>query len=127
LVLLDSSIWIDHLREPDRLLSQLLGRREVLMHPLVLGEIAMGNMKSRAIRLEFLSSLPPAEIAEHEDVLELVHEQHLYGTGLGFVDAHLLATARLFPQTPLWTRDKRLLTAARKLGVAFEEPGRRLQ
>jgi predicted nucleic acid-binding protein len=127
LVLLDSSIWIDHLREPDTLLSALLQRAELLMHPLVLGEIAMGNMKGRASRMEFLSSLPPADIAENADVVELVHQQHLYGTGLGFVDAHLLASARLMPQTFLWTRDKRLLAAARRLSVAFEEPGRRVQ
>ena len=127
MVLLDSSIWIDHLRDPDALLSALLQRAEILIHPLVLGEIAMGNMKARASRMEFLSSLPLADIAENADVLELVHQQHLYGTGLGFVDAHLLASAGLTPQTLLWTRDKRLLNAARKLGVAFEEPGRRVQ
>lgn len=118
MILVDSSVWIDHIRIPDELLATLLARHEVVSHPFVIGEIALGNIRNRGIVLAALEKLPSAEFATEDDVLRLIEQHRLYGRGIGYVDAHLLAAARLTPATSLWTRDRRLRDMAVELHLA---------
>lgn len=116
--LVDSAVWIDHLRRADADLQRQLDVRGVVGHPLVTGEIAMGSLADRQAVLKLLQQLPQAVRAEDSEILKLVEERRLFSLGLGFVDAHLLASCLLTPNTRLWTRDRRLHEAAERLGVA---------
>jgi predicted nucleic acid-binding protein len=116
LILVDTSVWVDHLRRADKELKSLLNEGLVLTHPFVIGELACGNLKNRDEILALLAALPKAEVASDEEALHLVAERKLYGKGLGWVDVHLLAAARL-SQSPLWTRDKNLGAVARELEI----------
>ena len=118
MILADTSVWIDHLRVGDAVLGDFLDRGGVLGHPFVTGELALGNLRQRDIVLRALRRLPQAIVASHEEVLRLVERQPLYGLGIGYVDAHLLAAVRLTAGAKLWTRDRRLRTVAVKLGLA---------
>jgi predicted nucleic acid-binding protein len=120
MVLVDSCIWIDHLRRPILGLDELLERGEVLVHPLSIGEIAMGSLRDRAVFLRSLSELPMAILATHEEVLRMVEKEALHGIGIGYIDAHLLASATLTPDTVFWTRDKRLAKVAETLNLACQ-------
>jgi predicted nucleic acid-binding protein len=120
-ILVDTSVWIDHLRKNEMGLRRLLGMGRVLSHPFVIGELAMGSFKRRNLLLIELEDLPGAKIAEHGEVLHFVSEHTLFGSGIGYIDAHLLAAARLVPGTLIWTRDKRLLEVASKLSLAAAE------
>ena len=108
MILADTSVWIDHLRVGDAVLGEFLDRGGVLCHPFVTGELALGNLRQRDIVLRALQRLPQAIVASHEEVLRLVERQPLYGLGIGYVDAHLLAAVRLTEGAKLWTRDRRL-------------------
>ena len=119
-LLADSSVWIDHFRRADEALAAALRNRAVLTHPLVIGEIAMGSIADRSAVLESLLTLRQARRADDAEVLGLIERHRLWGTGIGYTDAHLLASALLGPDTKLWTRDKRLGEAAEALGVAGE-------
>lgn len=114
MILVDTSVWVDHLRKGERALESLLVEGAVLSHPFIIGELACGNMKNRVEILALLDALPVAEVASHEEVLHLVSERKLNGRGLGWVDMHLLASA-LVSQRPLWTKDKNLAAVAREL------------
>ena len=118
MILVDTSVWVAHLRagEPD--LIAHLDAGDVLGHPLVLGEIAMGNLRDRADLLAALRNLPPAEVATDGEVLAFIEREALHGLGIGYVGAHLLAAARLTPDTWLWTFDRRLAEVAERMGVA---------
>jgi predicted nucleic acid-binding protein len=118
-ILVDTSIWADHFRSANEVLTDLLSKQQVMVHPFVIGEIAMGNLRDRANTLEALSLLPMAVRAEDDEVIALVESEQLYGTGIGLIDAHLLASARLTVGAFLWTKDKRLAQLADRLGVAF--------
>ena len=121
MVLVDSSVWVSFLQSgSEPTLVQLLDLNEVGMHDMVFGEVAMGSSKQRKNALMLLPLLPSMEVASHTDVMKLVDEHQLYGRGIGYVDVHLLTSAVVRPGTQLWTRDKRLLAAARQLGIAFE-------
>jgi hypothetical protein len=113
-VLVDSSVWVDHFRRSDVRLVALLEAGEVLSHPFVIGELACGNLASRRQTLEWLHALPKAEEASADEVLALIERHRLHGTGLGVVDAHLLA-AMMLNDVELWTRDQALARAARRL------------
>jgi predicted nucleic acid-binding protein len=117
-ILADTSVWIDHLRAGDAVLGDFLDRGRVLGHPFVTGELALGNIKQRDIVLRALRRLPQATVASHEEVLHLVEVLPLYGLGIGYVDAHLLAAIRLTAAAKLWTRDRRLRKVATQLGLA---------
>ena len=117
MILVETSVWIDHLRVADRQLAGLLLDEQVLCHPFVVGEIACGAMKRRAEILGLLQSLPPAPVVDFEEVLAFVEAHALMGSGLGWIDVHLLASARVAGER-LWSRDQRLARAARRLGVA---------
>ena len=112
MILADTSLWIDHLRHGDAALIAWLEAGEVLMHPFVLGELAMGNLKDRERLLRDLAGLPQAVSARSEEVLALIGRESLHGLGLGYVDAALLAAVRLTPGASLRTRDRRLQAAA---------------
>jgi len=118
MILVDTSIWIDHLRQRDERLSKLLNQGQVLGHPFVTGELALGNLQNRDVVLDALQNLQQAPLASENEVLGFIRQNALYGLGIGYIDAHLLAAARLAPGTTLWTRDKRLLSAASSLGLA---------
>lgn len=117
MILVDTSVWIDHLRYGDSTLVGLLNTGTVVVHPFVLGEIALGSLRQREVILETLSNLPKAQIATDEEVLLFISQSKLYGLGIGYVDAHLLASVRLMPGTLLWTRDKRLRATAIQFGL----------
>jgi predicted nucleic acid-binding protein len=120
LILVDTSVWIDHLRQSDSRLAALLNGGQVMIHPFVIGEIACGNLANRATILALLSSLPPAPIASYPEVLGFLDARRLMGRGLGYVDIHLLASIVLDGTSTLWTRDKRLEAVAIGEGVAYE-------
>ena len=119
MTLVDSSVWIDHLRSPDIRLRTLLNEKKVCSHPLVVGELAMGMMKDRETVLFVVSRLPAVITANDQEVLRLVEENALFGRGIGYIDAHLLAAARLTGDVRLWSKDKRLAEAAKKLDLHF--------
>jgi hypothetical protein len=117
MILVDTSVWVDHLRIGDALLQDLLAKDLVLAHPFVVGELALGSIPQRAATLRQLLRLPVAIVALHDDVVRMVDQQRLHGSGLSYVDAHILAATRLTPGASLWTRDKSLSVAAEKLSV----------
>ena len=118
MILVDTSVWIDHLRVASAILSELLGDGGVLGHPFVLGELALGNLGQREEILHMLRRLPQVDSASHREVLQFVDREALFGRGIGYVDAHLLAAARLTAGTRLWTHDRRLQAVAAQLGLA---------
>lgn len=116
-VLIDTSIWIDHLSRGEPGLVRLLTLGRVATHPFVVGELACGNLRNRDEIIGLLSGLPFVTKADDDEVLRFMAAHQLHGKGLGWVDVHLLASCRLH-RCALWTRDKRLLAAAEVLGVA---------
>ncbi len=117
-LLADSSIWIDHIRQPNEQLALALRRGMIVTHPFVIGEVAMGSISRRAELLVALHQLRQVIRANDSEVLELIERRCLFGSGIGLVDAHLLAAAMLTPETYLWTRDRRLREAAERLEIA---------
>jgi predicted nucleic acid-binding protein len=120
MILVDSSVWIDHFHKTDAHLSEILELSEVAVHPMVVGELALGNIRNRKTVLELLSDLPIVETARHSEVMAFIESHELYGRGLSFIDAHLLASIAISPETLLWTRDKRLHAAAVEMHGAYE-------
>jgi predicted nucleic acid-binding protein len=120
-ILVDTSIWVDHLRSGDDGLVDLLNASQVLMHPFVLGELACGNLRQRTEILSLLNDLPEIPVARDEEVLFYIERHELMGRGIGYIDAHLLAAVALEAGTRLWTRDKRLGKLAKTLGIAHVE------
>ena len=120
LFLADTSIWIDHFRHANVRLSNLLGRRNILLHPFVVGELALGHVSNFGLMIDDFRDLPRAPVADTEEVLQLIIRNKLFGSGIGYVDAHMLASALLKPDVRLWTRDKRLHAVAARLLVASE-------
>lgn len=120
MILVDTSVWIDHLRSGDETLAGLLDNSAVLAHPWVIGELALGNLSRRDDVIGLIRGLPQATLATDDEVLGLIEQEALYGAGIGYVDAALLAATRLTSDTALWTRDKRLSSAAARLGLGFQ-------
>ncbi len=116
MILVDTSVWVSHLRHGDPHLVALLDEGGVLAHPFVIGELACGNLKNRAEIISLLRALPSTAIAEHEEVMLFIERNRLMGKGLGYVDVHLLAAAVL-SGVRLWTDDKSLLKACADLGL----------
>lgn len=124
MILVDTSVWVDHLRAGDDGLVALLEEARVLVHPFVIGEIACGTLADRAQTLDLLTNMPTAPCAEHHEVLVFIEQHRLYGRGVGYVDAHLLASVALVPGAVLWTRDRRLHSTAAALGCAYAPSAR---
>ena len=123
MILVDTSVWIDHLQKGVPELAAALENDEVLTHPFVIGELACGSLRNRAEVLYLLNVLPSAVVATHDETLFLVEERKLMGKGIGYIDAHLLASVMLASDARLWTRDKRLATIAAELRLAHDARG----
>jgi predicted nucleic acid-binding protein len=119
MVIVDTSIWVSHLRQGSRQLEKLLMDAEVMSHPFIIGELACGNLKNRNEIMSLLQSLPMAPTIEFDEFLFFIDRNHLMGKGVGFVDVHLLASAQLMGIL-LWTADKRLKSAADLLELSFK-------
>lgn len=115
MVLVDTSVWVDHLRKGDAGLEDLLEHGTVLTHPFVIGELALGSIPKRNVFLSAIADLPKAVVADDDEVLRFISEYSLFGLGVGYVDVHLLAAVKLTVGASLWTRDKQLLKVAQKL------------
>ncbi len=120
MILVDTSVWIDHLGGGEAELVTALERQQVLIHPFVIGELACGTLKNRSEVLSLLRELPTAVVASEAEVLGFIERRSLMGRGIGYLDVHLLASVAL-EVARLWTRDKRLAAAAEALDVAFIE------
>jgi len=121
MILVDTSVWVDHLRAGDEDLSTLLNNSQVFMHPFVLGELACGNLRNREMVLRLLKDLPHAALATDDEVLFFIERHALMGRGIGYVDAHLLAAVMLDGAAQMWTRDKRLRAVANSLTLSYEK------
>jgi hypothetical protein len=120
-ILVDTSVWVDHLRAGDTALAGLLEAGAVLAHPFVIGELALGNLRQREMVLSALADLPQAKVATDAEALHFIGAHALFGCGIGYVDAHLLAAVRLSAGAALWTRDKRLHTVAERLRMTPDQ------
>ncbi len=122
MILVDTSVWVDHLRDGDPRLAEQLDRGEVLAHPWVTGGLALGHLQQRAEILRLLDHLPQATVATAAELLDFIDRHGLSGLGIGYVDAQLLAATTLSERGQLWTGDRRLRSAAERLGVADVDP-----
>ncbi len=118
MIVVDTSVWVDHLRTGNAMLQRLLDRGQVLAHPFVIGELALGNLRQRVAVLGGLQGLPQATVAAEAEVLHFIERNALPGRGIGYVHAHLLASARLSGSATLWTLDRRLQAIAASLGLS---------
>ncbi len=121
MIVVDTSVWVDHLRLGDAHLADRLAHGRVGIHPFVLGEIACGTLADRTMVLELLGELPTPHVAESAEVLGFIERYGLAGKRIGYVDVHLLAAVALTPGASLWTRDKRLHLAACSLDRAYRD------
>jgi predicted nucleic acid-binding protein len=120
MILVDASIWMDHLRSEDILLRNFLANDQVMMHSMVLGELAMGYLRNRDYMLGFFRNIPQIKSASDEEVLAAIEEYQLMGKGIGWVDAHLLVAVLQSEGIKLWTRDKRLNSLAQELNLTVD-------
>lgn len=120
MILVDTSVWIDHLRTGHAVLARLLVSGLVLTHPWVVGELALGNLSRRHEIVRLLHDLPQATVATDDEVMALIDRHRLYGLGIGYVDAQLLASTRLTADAALWSADRRLAAAAGRLRCAVD-------
>jgi len=118
MVLVDTSVWVMHLRQGRIGLDGLLDQGEVMCHPYIMGELACGNLNNRLEILSLLKTLQTALQAEHEEVMQFIENNSLMGKGLGYIDIHLLASA-ILSRAPLWTLDKKLKQVSLRLGIAY--------
>jgi len=120
-ILVDTSVWADHFRRSDQHLVQLLNGNVVLVHPFVTAELALGNLRPWDSTVAMLRSLPAALVASEFELLTLIRSEQLAGSGIGLVDAHLLAACRLSPGTLLWSKDRKLARQAQAMRLAWSE------
>jgi len=116
-ILADTSVWIQHLRTGDEQLRQLLSQGQIVIHPFITAELALGSLRSRASVLALLDRLPQARLAQLGEVRQMIETRRLYSLGIGLTDAHLIASVFLNPSTRLWTHDKQLRRVAESLGI----------
>lgn len=117
-MIVDTSVWVQHLRKGEPRLREYLDDGIVMVHPCIVGELACGNIHNRSEVLSLLASLPTTQVVEQDELLHFLEKEQLFGRGIGWVDVHLLASARV-SGVQLWTLDRRLSEAARALGVAI--------
>ena len=118
MILVDSSVWIEHFRFSEPMFAQFDADEQLLIHPFVLGEISLGRYENRRVLLKWLGKLMPAVQASDAEVMRLIESQPLFGKGIGYIDAHLLASVRLTSGARLWTRDRRLKAVAEEMEIA---------
>ena len=119
MILVDPSVWIDHLRRREPTLTAMLDAGQILMHPFVLGELACGNLARRSEVLSLMQNLPQAAVATDAEALDFIERHGLMGRGIGYVDVHLLASVALVGASSLWTRDARLAIVAGDMALAY--------
>jgi predicted nucleic acid-binding protein len=119
MVLVDTSVWVSHLRDGNTELVNLLNNGTVFSHPLIIGELACGNLKDRTVILSFFQLLPMSIEAEHEEVLSFIENNRLMGKGIGYVDVQLIASA-LLTGVPIWTLEKKLAQVAEGLNIKYK-------
>lgn len=123
MILVNSSVWIEHVRAgADERLNELLERGDVLTHPFVIGEIALGHVRRREAMLAALELLEQVEVCDDDEVLDFIHRHRLVGSGIGYIDAHLLAATKLTDDCSFWTLDRRFRDVASRLGLAADGP-----
>jgi predicted nucleic acid-binding protein len=118
-ILVDTSVWIDHFRYGDAELRKIINDDRLLCHPFVVGELALGSLRERDAVLAFLAAQREAIIATHAEVMTIIDRHSIFGMGIGYTDAHLLTSTLLDQRSSLWTRDKRLAAAAQKVGATL--------
>jgi predicted nucleic acid-binding protein len=121
-ILADTSIWIDHFRHGDSQLRRIIEDDQLLCHPSVIGELALGSLRERVSVIAFLVAQREALIATHDEVMTMIDRHGIFSMGIGYTDAHLLASVLLDQRATLWTRDKRLQAAAKKTGASLHIP-----
>jgi len=121
MILVDTSVWVDHLRKGVPALAAALEQGAVLMHPFVIGELACGKLKNRSEVLQLLGEMPGAPMVTDSEARDFIERRALMGQGIGYIDVHLLASATLAGPARLWTRDKRLAAVAEGLELAYVE------
>ncbi|CAM3080892.1 type II toxin-antitoxin system VapC family toxin [Methylobacterium mesophilicum] len=119
MIIIDTNIWIDHLAAADPSVTAILTEMSQRVHPFVIGELALGSVRDRERIIATLEDMPSADVAAHDGVMPLIAEHALHGLGIGYVDAHLLASAKLMPGSRIWTRDRRLAAVSDRLGVSY--------
>jgi predicted nucleic acid-binding protein len=117
-ILVDTSIWVDHFRYGDADLRKIIEDDRLLCHPFVVGELALGSLRERDALITFLSSQREAVIATHAEVMTVIERHSIFSMGIGYTDAHLLTSTLLDRKSSLWTRDRRLAAAAQKVGAS---------
>ncbi len=122
MILADTSVWVDHLRSGSKELRKLLDRGEIVIHPFVIAELALGSLRERTKTLALLDLLPQAPVARLDEVRTMIEARRLYNLGIGLIDAHLIASVFLSPSTLLWTRDKQLRKVAEALNIHASLP-----
>ena len=122
MILADTSVWVDHLRFGDKHMRELLNRGQIVIHPFVVAELALGSIKDRAKTLALLDRLPQARIAQLNELRLTIEARRLYSAGIGFTDAHLIASVLIDSPTLLWARDKKLRKVAENLGIHVSLP-----
>ena len=125
MILADTSVWVDHLRRRNPGFARLLEAGEILGHPFVIGELALGHLRPRDLILRDLQDLPQSVVASHQETLHFINEHKLFGRGIGYIDAHLLAATRLTEGAAFWTRDKQLRQVADQLKLTAASLGTR--
>ena len=120
MILADTSIWVDHFRSGNEKLRDLLNRGQVVVHPFIVAELALGSLRQRVTTLALLDRLPHVQVAQTREVRTMIESRRLYSLGIGLIDAHLIASIFLDPSTRLWTTDKGLRHAAEGLGIHAE-------
>ncbi|MGD0106498.1 MAG: type II toxin-antitoxin system VapC family toxin [Rhodopila sp.] len=119
MILVDTSVWVDHLRSGNERLGAMLQAGQILAHPFVVGELALGHLRQRSSVLDALLNLPQAIVASDAETRHFIDRHRLFGRGIGYIDAHLLAAAQLTQDARFWTTDKRLHDVANTLGLAI--------
>ncbi|MBB4276039.1 type II toxin-antitoxin system VapC family toxin [Rhizobium mongolense] len=122
MILADTSIWIDHFRHVDAELRRIIEDDRLLCHPTVIGELALGSLRDRGSVIDFLAAQRGAVVASHDEVMTMIDRHRIFSMGIGYTDAHLLASVLLDQRAALWTRDKRLQAVAEKAGASLYIP-----
>jgi predicted nucleic acid-binding protein len=122
LILADTSVWIDHFRSGNKKLGEILSDGQLVIHPWIVAELALGSLRDRSTMLKMLDHLPRVRVAQISELRLVIEARHLYGLGIGFTDAHLIAAVFLNPPALLWTKDRRLRQVAENLGIHARLP-----